>query len=142
MSTLNKLSRKPTHPGALLREDFLPNYGLTITRLAKCVGVSRQSINELIRERRAVSPEMSLRLAKLFGNSPEFWLNAQRAVDLWTAQAVISSDLESIKSLSLEKYADSPEVNREDLVAFEERRSEPTTTYNELVEDLKANNKL
>jgi antitoxin HigA-1 len=54
--------------------------------LASALGVSRQSINELLRERRAVSPEMALRLAKFFGNSADFWLNLQRAVDLHQAK--------------------------------------------------------
>ena len=57
-------------------------------------------MNELLRERRAVSPEMALRLARLFGNSPEFWLNAQRAVDLWDAARAIEEQVESIKPLS------------------------------------------
>lgn len=77
---------RPTHPGEMLREDFMPDYGLTVMSLAQALGVSRQTINEILRERRAVSPEMALRLSRLFGNSPEFWLNAQRAVDLWDAQ--------------------------------------------------------
>jgi addiction module HigA family antidote len=72
----------PKHPGEMLREDFMVDYGLTVSQLAAALCVSRQSINELIRERRAVSSEMALRLARLFGNSAEFWLNAQRAVDL------------------------------------------------------------
>ena len=49
--------------------------------------MSRQTVNELLRERRALSPDMALRLSQLFGNSAEFWLNAQRAVDLWDAAA-------------------------------------------------------
>ena len=57
-----KMVRRPTHPGEMLREDFLPDYGLTVAGLAEALGVSRQSINELLRERRAVSPEMALRL--------------------------------------------------------------------------------
>ena len=77
--------RRPTHPGEMLREDFLPDFQLTAAGLAQAIGVSRQSTTELLRERRALSPEMALRLARLFGNSPEYWLNAQRAVDLWTA---------------------------------------------------------
>lgn len=93
------LKRKPTHPGEMLREDFLPDYGLTISSLATAIGVSRQSINELLRERRSVSPEMALRLARLFGNSPEFWLNAQRAVDLWKATQVIEKDMARIQPL-------------------------------------------
>lgn len=85
MSIPNKGARKvrPTHPGEMLREDFLPDYGLTVSGFAKAIGVSRQTVNEVLRERRAVSPEMALRLSRLFGNTPEFWLNAQRAVDLW-----------------------------------------------------------
>jgi addiction module HigA family antidote len=93
------MKRRPTHPGEMLREDFLPDYGLTVSRLAVALGVSRQSINELLRGRRAVSPEMSLRLARLFGNSPEFWLNAQRAVDLWDAAQVIKEDVSRIQPL-------------------------------------------
>jgi addiction module HigA family antidote len=96
-----KLKRRPTHPGEMLREDFLPDYELTVSRLAEAVGVSRQSINELLRGRRSVSPEMSLRLARLFGNSPEFWLNAQRAVDLWDAAQAIKHDVARIKPLRI-----------------------------------------
>ena len=96
-----KMKRRPTHPGEMLREDFLGDYGLTVSRLAEAVGVSRQSINELLRGRRAVSPEMSLRLARLFGNSPEFWLNAQRAVDLWDAARAIKKDVVRIKPLRI-----------------------------------------
>jgi addiction module HigA family antidote len=95
------MKRRPTHPGEMLREDFLPDYGLTVSRLAEALGVSRQSINELLRGRRAVSPEMSLRLARLFGNSPEFWLNAQRAVDLWDAAQTIKNDVAQIKPLRI-----------------------------------------
>ncbi len=90
---------RPTHPGEMLREDFLPDYGLTVSGLAGALGVSRQTVNELIRERRAVSPEMALRLSRLFGNSPEFWLNAQRSVDLWDAAETIGNDIERIKPL-------------------------------------------
>ena len=87
MSIPNSTVRKvrPTHPGEMLREDFLPDYRLSVSGFAKVLGVSRQTVNELLRERRAVSPEMALRLSRLFGNTPEFWLNAQRAVDLWDA---------------------------------------------------------
>lgn len=93
------MQRKPTHPGEMLREDFMPDYDLSVTGLATALGVSRQSVNELLRERRAVSPEMALRLARLFGNSPEFWLNAQRAVDLWSAAQSIKQEVDRIKPL-------------------------------------------
>jgi addiction module HigA family antidote len=94
-----EMQRKPTHPGAMLREDFMPDYELSVAGLAASLGVSRQSVNELLRERRAVSPEMALRLARLFGNSPEFWLNAQRAVDLWAAAQSIQEEVERIQPL-------------------------------------------
>ena len=91
---------RPTHPGEMLREDFLPDFGLSVSGLATALGVSRQTVNELIRERRAVSPEMALRLSKLFGNSPEFWLNAQRAVDLREAGSSAGDSINQIKPLA------------------------------------------
>lgn len=94
-----QMKRRPTHPGEMLREDFLPDYGLTVAGLAEAAGVSRQSINELLRERRAVSPEMALRLSRLFGNSAEFWLNGQRAVDLWDAARAMHDTVARIKPL-------------------------------------------
>jgi addiction module HigA family antidote len=94
------MRRRPTHPGEMLREDFLSDYGLSVSALAEALGVSRQTVNELLRERRALSPEMALRLSRLFGNTAEFWLNAQRAVDLWDAARAISADVERIKPLN------------------------------------------
>jgi addiction module HigA family antidote len=91
---------RPTQPGEMLREDFMPDYGLTVTRLAQGLGVSRQSVNEILRGRRAVSSEMALRLSRLFGNSPEFWLNAQRAVDLWEANRAIGKKIRLISPLN------------------------------------------
>ena len=101
MSIPNNTDRavRPIHPGEILREDFIPDYGLTVSRLAEALCVSRQTINELIRERRGVSPEMALRLSRLFGNSAEFWLNAQRAVDLWDAKQVRGSEIKRIEPL-------------------------------------------
>ena len=95
-----KRTVRPTHPGEMLREDFLPDYGLTVSSYAKALGVSRQTVNELLRERRAVSPEMALRLSRLFGNSAEFWLNVQREVDLWEASRSIKKKIERIKPLT------------------------------------------
>jgi antitoxin HigA-1 len=90
---------RPTHPGEMLREDYLPDYRLTTDGLADALGVSRQTINELLRERRAVRPEMALRLSRLFRNSAEFWLDAQRAVDLWGAARAIKTQVRLIKPL-------------------------------------------
>ncbi|MEA3414971.1 MAG: HigA family addiction module antitoxin [Thermodesulfobacteriota bacterium] len=102
MSIINTKTRKiqPTHPGEMLREDFMPDYGLTTKRLAERLRVSRQTVNELLRERRTITPAMALRLSRLFGNTPEFWLNAQRAVDLWNVQTAYKNELERIQSLN------------------------------------------
>ncbi len=102
MSIPNRGARKvrPTHPGEMLREDFLPDYKLTVSDFAKAIGVSRQTVNEVLRERRSVSPDMSLRLARLFGNTPEFWLNAQRAVDLWEAAKHAKGSIKRISPLN------------------------------------------
>lgn len=101
MSIRNKGKRtvSPTHPGAMLREDFMSDYGLTVATLAEALGVSRQTVNELLLERRALSPAMALRLSRLFSNSPEFWLNAQRAVDLWQAERELEPELGRIRKL-------------------------------------------
>jgi addiction module HigA family antidote len=97
ISNPRSMKRRPTHPGEMLREDFLPDFGLTVASLADAIGVSRQSINELLRARRALSPEMALRLGRLFGNSAEFWVNAQRAVDLWDATQEIQEEVARIR---------------------------------------------
>jgi addiction module HigA family antidote len=102
MSVENTRERqiRQTHPGEMLQEDFLQDYGLTVSSLAGELGVSRQSVNELLRERRAVSPEMAIRLSRLFGKSPEFWLSAQVAVDLRDAERVIRRSAARIKPLN------------------------------------------
>ena len=102
MSITNDKERRirPTHPGEMLKEDFLPDYGLSASAFAKAISVSRQTVNELLRERRSISPEMALRLSRLFGNSAEFWLNAQTAFDLWKLRKSIKRKLDKISPLS------------------------------------------
>lgn len=78
----------------------MPDYGLAIAALAVALRVSRQTVNELLRERRAVTPVMVLRFSRLFGNSPEFWLNAQHARDLWESEQNFQEELQKIRPLS------------------------------------------
>ncbi len=75
--------RRPTHPGALLREDVLPALRMKHTEFAKLLGVSRFSVSELINEKRALSPAMAVRIGTLLNTSPESWLLMQHALDLW-----------------------------------------------------------
>jgi len=83
MKTLRNPNRRPTHPGAILREDVLPALKMTQTELAELLDVSRLSVSELLHEKRALSPEMAVRIAKLLNTTPESWLRMQEAVDLW-----------------------------------------------------------
>jgi addiction module HigA family antidote len=101
MALSNSVKREvpPTHPGEMLREDFMPDFDLTATTLAKALGVSRQTVNEILRERRAVTPAMALRLSLLFGNSPEFWLTAQHSRDLWDYEQLFHKELSYIQPL-------------------------------------------
>jgi addiction module HigA family antidote len=69
----------------MLVEEFLTPMGLTQGALAEAMGVQRKLVNELCNERRAVTADTALMLARVFGNSPEFWLNVQRRTDLWEA---------------------------------------------------------
>ena len=73
------MARKPTHPGEVLREEFMPDYGLTVASLAKRLGVSRQSVNEVVRERRAVSTEMAMRLSRIGSTCSATWICGSRS---------------------------------------------------------------
>lgn len=90
------VARRPTHPGAILREDILPETGLTQTDLADLLGVSRRTINEIVQEHRPVTTDMACRLARAFGSSPQFWLNMQQAVDIWDANQEKGGEYEGI----------------------------------------------
>lgn len=96
IANTEKRTISPIHPGEMLREDFMADYGLTVTGLAAALGVSRQTANELLQCRRAVSPVMALRLSRLFGNSSTFWLNAQNKFDLWQAERRYQKDLDNV----------------------------------------------
>ena len=82
--------RRPTSPGEILREEFLVPLGMTQKELADHVGCDVKVINRLVNGRTSVSAEMALKLGATFRTSPEFWLNAQKAVDLYRATASLS----------------------------------------------------
>ena len=77
--------RKPAGVGEILIEEFMEPMGLTQGALAEAMGVQRKHVNELCNNRRAVTAATALILSKVFGNSPDFWLNVQRRSDLWEA---------------------------------------------------------
>jgi len=85
-----KRKRQPTTPGEILREEFLVPLGMTQKELADHIGCDVKVINRLVNGRTSVSAEMALRLGATFRTSPEFWLNAQKSVDLFRAESRLS----------------------------------------------------
>ena len=74
--------KKPPHPGRIVRQECLEPFGLTVTEAARVLGVTRQALNNLVNGKAGISPEMSMRLSKAFGSSPEVWLGLQMEYDL------------------------------------------------------------
>jgi antitoxin HigA-1 len=100
-----ELKRKPTHPGEILKEDFMAPLTLTQTELAKALKTSFRTINEILNEKRSISPEMALRLARYFGTSPNVWLGLQADYDLFKAKLKSKKTIEEIKPLTGRKAA-------------------------------------
>ena len=90
--------RAPTHPGEMLREEFLQPMELTQHDLAQGIHVPYQRINEIVNGRRGVTPSTALRLAKFFGVSPDFWMNLQLRWDLYQARQTEAAELKAIRT--------------------------------------------
>ena len=86
------------HPGELLREDILPALGKPKTEIARLLGISRQTLYDILDEKQPVTAPMALRLGKLIGNGPTIWLNLQRAYDLEQAEREV--DISQIPTLN------------------------------------------
>jgi addiction module HigA family antidote len=97
--------RSPTHPGVMLREEFLRPLGITQRELADAILVPYQRVNEIINEKRGITPNTALRLAKYFGNTPGFWMNLQLRFDLYQAQEVDNEEIKNIQTLKLDHVA-------------------------------------
>jgi len=88
---MRKLMKKknrlpPVHPGEVIKQDILPSVGLSVTAAAKALGVSRQMLHDILAERKPLSAVMCLKLARLFGSTPEFWMRLQATYDLKKAE--------------------------------------------------------
>ncbi len=90
---------RPIHPGELLREDILPAIARPKTEIARLLGISRQTLYDIINERQPITPAMALRLAKMFGGGPESWINMQRTYDLKIAKRELGDALDKIPEL-------------------------------------------
>lgn len=83
----------PSHPGEILREDFINERGLTITEVAKGLGMARANLSAIVNERAGISPELAVKLSVAFGNTPQFWSNLQTNYELWHAERTVNRDL-------------------------------------------------
>ena len=91
---------QPMHPGEMLREDVLPPPGRSKTEIASLLGISRQTLFDILRERQPVTPAMALRFGKLLGNGPDLWIDLQRAYDLHVAEKQLGKVLAKIPTLT------------------------------------------
>ena len=91
------IERKPTHPGEILKAEFLDEFGLTQVELAKALDTTFRTINEIINKKRSLSTEMALKLSKYFGTSVELWLNLQNQFDIYTVMEKKKNLLKNIQ---------------------------------------------
>jgi antitoxin HigA-1 len=84
-----RVQRTPLHPGEILREQFMADFGVSINRLARDLRVPPTRIGEIVNRRRSITPDTALRLARYFGTTPEFWINLQSAYDLDVARTTL-----------------------------------------------------
>ena len=93
---MRKMKRKPTHPGMILKEDYLVPLEISVTEAAMKLGVSRKTLSKILNEKGSVTPDMALRLSMAFDTTPDLWLNLQKNVDLWNAEHA-SSDWKQVR---------------------------------------------
>jgi addiction module HigA family antidote len=100
--TKNTLLRglAPVHPGEILREDVLPALGKTKAEIARLLGISRQTLHDILAERQPVTPAMALRIGKLCGNGPDLWVDLQRSFDLDVAERELGDEIKKIPTLT------------------------------------------
>ncbi len=94
------MNRQPTHPGAILREDVLPELGITIVAFAKAIHTSRQTIQLILAEKKGITPTMALKVGRFCGNGAGVWLRMQQAYDLYNAKERLGSELDEIERCS------------------------------------------
>ena len=90
----------PIHPGAVLREDVIPEMGISIAEFARRIGVSRQILHRILAETNSITPEMALRIGRFLGNGPGLWLRMQEEFDLWQSELKLREVLDAIKPFS------------------------------------------
>ncbi len=92
--------RPPTHPGGILKRQYIEPLSLTISELANTLGVSRKTLSKIVNEYGSITPDMALRLSKAFKTTPELWLNLQQNYDIWQASHN-SDDWKMIEAIAI-----------------------------------------
>jgi len=83
---MRKMKRQPTHPGSIIKEDYLTPLSITIKDMSEILGVSRKTLSKIVNERGSITPDMALRLSRGFDTTPDLWMNLQQNFDLWNAE--------------------------------------------------------
>ena len=94
-------NRRPTPPGEILRYEFLEPLGLSQKELAEALGITRVRLSEILRGRRAITPDTAFRLARFFGTTPEFWLGLQTDINLWDTLQIHGAEYKKIKPVKV-----------------------------------------
>jgi antitoxin HigA-1 len=95
---MRTMKRKPTHPGVIIKKDYLEPLSISIKDIAEILGVSRKTLSKIINGRGSITPDMALRLSMAFDTTPDLWLNLQKNYDLWNAEFG-SKNWQAVKSV-------------------------------------------
>ncbi len=113
---MRKMKRKPTHPGKIIKEDYLEPLSITIKDMADILGISRKTLSKIINERGSVTPDMALRLSRAFDTTADLWLNLQKNYDLWHAES-LSKEWKRVKRIPLHLLHSKEKVNSESVAS-------------------------
>lgn len=94
----------PVHPGEVLREDYIKERGLTVTEVAKGLGIARENLSAIVNGRAGISPELAVKLSEAFGNTTQFWVNLQKNYEVWHAERKVDrSEIQHFAGSGLER---------------------------------------
>ena len=109
---MRRMIRRPTHPGNIIKEDYLLPLSITIKDMAANLGVSRKTLSKITNERGAITPDMALRLSRALDTTPDLWLNLQKNYDLWQAETE-SQEWKKVKPLAQQMLHHNSSFNSE-----------------------------
>lgn len=99
-SVKRPIKRSPTHPGEILCKDVIPKLGMSVSEVARRLGISRQQLHRILSCTQPITTEMALRIGRFTGNGPGLWLRMQQVYDLWHAEEQMKDDLSRIEPVT------------------------------------------